>query len=416
DGTFSYTTTAIKTPFTAGLTNRKQIQIQLFIAPGYDLQVNANVKDFKSVKQTLSYQGLGGKTNSYWTTISANYKPEIINWLEKDEDTYINYLKQPNYVVEAISKTFNADNMEPYSAYFKEVLLLDRKFGQYLDILGSYGDKNSYTWVQIEKMIAKLGYKALSEEFKDGKNLSSSVFCYLLGQYPYYCKKYGAFNSDIPGTGMNYYSLLTASKYFKGEVYDFVVSTQLKSRLPSMSKLEEFTRVEPFILKIEDPIVSNEIKKLANVRKQAALILQVGAPSPLFNLADTSGKFHRLEAMKGKVVYIDLWASWCGPCKVETPHLKKIYDHFKNDDKIQFISIASFDAKNRKERYKIIKADKMVWLQLEDTSDSFAKSYFANSIPRFIIIDKQGKIVDNDAVRPSEPAKLMAILKREISK
>ncbi len=285
-----------------------------------------------------------------------------------------------------------------------------------MDILGSYAYKHNYKWAQIQKMISKLGYRPLLEEFKDEKNLSSTAFCYLLSQYPYYCNKYDAFKSDIPGANMTYYRLLTASKFYNGAVYDFAVATQLKANLPSISKLEDFKRIEPFILKIENPSLRSEIQKLADERKQAALTLQIGAPSPLFNLADTSGKFYQLEAMKGKVIYIDLWASWCGPCKAETPHLKKIYDQFKNDNKIQFISVASFDAKNRKERYKIIKEDKMDWLQLEDTSDSFAKSYFANSIPRFIIIDKQGKIVDNDAVRPSEPEKLMAILKREISK
>ncbi len=64
DGTFSYTNKDIKTPFSASLTNRKQIQIQLFIAPGYDLQISADVKDFKSIKPSLIYQGLGSKTNN----------------------------------------------------------------------------------------------------------------------------------------------------------------------------------------------------------------------------------------------------------------------------------------------------------------------------------------------------------------
>lgn len=85
DGTFTYSTTAISAPFRANLTNRKQIQIQLFIAPGYDLQITADVKDNKTARSTLSYEGLGSKTNGYWKAVIASAKPDTVNWIAKDE-------------------------------------------------------------------------------------------------------------------------------------------------------------------------------------------------------------------------------------------------------------------------------------------------------------------------------------------
>lgn len=416
DGTFNYITTKITAPFRANLTNRKQIQIQLFLAPGYNLQLNADVKDRLLAKSTLTYQGLGSKTNTYWKEIQANFKPDTVKWAAKDEDSYIAYLKRPTSNIEIMNKVFNADNMEPYAGYFKESLVLDKKFGHYLNIYGSYAYEHSYTWSQIDKMIGKLGYKPLMQEFKEEGNLASASFSHLLTQYPFYCDNYNAFPADSTIKNKGNYSLNLASKFYTGKVYDYYASEEIGSNLTSIYKLEDFKKLQPYIERIEDQTLKNALKKVEVSRIKAAISLQAGAPSPLFNLADTSGKFYQLAAMKGKVIYIDLWASWCGPCKEETPHLKKIYDQLKNNDKVQIISIASFDAKNRVRRYDIIKKDGMDWLQLEDTNDSFAKSYQANFIPRFIIIDKQGKIVDSDAVRPSDPEKLMTILNREISK
>lgn len=265
-------------------------------------------------------------------------------------------------------------------------------------------------------MVTKLGYKPLEEEFKDETNLVSLTFSYLITEFPNYCNIYNAFPADSLLKNAGNYSLYLADKLYKGKVYDYYAAEQIESSLQSIYKPEDFNKLKPYITKIGAIDLKNKIKSFEASRLKQVMNLQPGAPSPLFNLADTSGNFHQLANMKGKVIYIDLWASWCGPCKEETPYLKNIYEKLKTNDKVQIISIAAFDANNRTRRYDIIKKDEMNWLQLEDKDDSFAKSYLANSIPRFIIIDKQGKIVDSDAVRPSEPEKLMAILNREINK
>jgi thiol-disulfide isomerase/thioredoxin len=416
DGTFKYVTTKITSPFRANLTNRKQIQIQLFLAPGYDLAITADVKDYKTTKSTLTYQGIGSTTNGYWREVFKDYQPDTVKWVKKSEDEYIAYLKGAGRQGENIAKIFTVNNTEPFADYFKESLLLDKKFGHLLNIYGSYAYENSYTWEQIQKMIAKLGYKPLLEEFKNEKNLISSSFAHLITEYPFYCDNYNAFPADSLVKKKGNYGLQLASKFYEGKVYDYYAFQNITSSLTSIYKLEDFKTLQPYVQRIGDPNIKKEIQSIEAERIKSAMKLQAGAPSPLFNLADTSGTYHQLAAMKGKVVYIDLWASWCGPCKEETPYLKKIYEQLKSNEKVQIISIASFDAKNRARRYDIIQKDQMNWLQLEDTDDSFAKSYQANFIPRFIIIDKQGKIVDSDAVRPSDPEKLMAILNREINK
>lgn len=112
-------------------------------------------------------------------------------------------------------------------------------------------------------------------------------------------------------------------------------------------------------------------------------------PAPAFSLNDLMGKQHSLEDYKGKVVSIDLWAIWCGPCKLEMPFLKEIYTEYR-DKNIEFISIAINDVAGRKYRMDFIEELQLTWLQLEDENISVKKNYQVSSVPRFILIDKEG--------------------------
>ncbi len=418
DGSFSYETTKITEPFRANLTNRKQIQIQLFLAPGYNLQLNADVKDYPTAKSTLAYTGIGAKTNSYWQEGNGKAKPDTVNWNKKDAATYLahqlSFVNNPNHTL--IDKVFDANNHEPYADYFRQSLLLDQKFGTLIGLFSSYAYVNKLQWAQLQKMAKRLGFKNLEKELNNEANLSSSSFSYFVSEYPFYCSEYQAFPADSIQRKKGNYTLYLTAKLLKGKVYDYVASQTLQRNMSSVYKLDDINKLSPYIEKLNDHSLRQKLRDVATDRTKTAMGLQAGHASPVFNLPDTSGVLHHLEAFKGKVVYVDLWASWCGPCRQEMPYLKKIYDQYKGNDKLQVVSIAAFDAKNRKYRYDIIKKEGMEWLQLEDTNDAFAKAYQASFIPRYIIIDKEGRIVDSDAVRPSEPEKLTAILNREINK
>ena len=151
------------------------------------------------------------------------------------------------------------------------------------------------------------------------------------------------------------------------------------------------------------------------VEKETELLnKQIVKPAPKFTLRNNFGETYRLDDFKDKVVYLDLWASWCGPCKAETPSFKTLYNNYKNDNRIVLISIAVDDGIN--EWKKALGEDKPDWLQLLDQEGTVSKSYVANSIPKFIIIDKKGNIVSFDAPRPSSGAELENILNQEIAK
>ncbi|WP_340112054.1 TlpA disulfide reductase family protein [Maribellus mangrovi] len=128
-----------------------------------------------------------------------------------------------------------------------------------------------------------------------------------------------------------------------------------------------------------------------------------GTIAPSFNYEDINGDMISSESLKGKVVYIDVWATWCGPCRGEIPSLKKMEAEL-HDKPVAFVSISIDDDKDAWE--KMVKEDELGGLQLfaEGAWQSdITKAYAIRGIPRFIIIDKEGKIVNANASRPSNP-------------
>ena len=130
-----------------------------------------------------------------------------------------------------------------------------------------------------------------------------------------------------------------------------------------------------------------------------------GTVSPSFKYENHKGGFTSLEDLKGKYVYIDVWATWCGPCRQEIPFLQKTEEayHGKN---IEFVSISVDEQKNHEKWKQFVKDKNLGGIQLladKDWNSDFVQGYKINGIPRFILISPEGKIVSADAPRPSSP-------------
>ena len=144
-----------------------------------------------------------------------------------------------------------------------------------------------------------------------------------------------------------------------------------------------------------------------NITRQYTEKLQIralnGQMAPEFtNYENHKGGVVSLSDLRGKYVYIDLWATWCAPCKKEIPFLKKIEATY-HDRNIVFVSI-SLDNKRKYETWKkMVGEEELPGLQLYYNGDKeFTQALIVQGIPRFILIDPQGRIVDSDAPRPSD--------------
>lgn len=135
-----------------------------------------------------------------------------------------------------------------------------------------------------------------------------------------------------------------------------------------------------------------------------------------FSFRDADGKMVSLSGLKGKVVYVDVWATWCGPCKGEIPHLKELEKayHGKN---VVFVSV-SVDAEKDLEKWKkFVQDEKLGGVQLfaGDRSKEILNPYQITGIPRFMLFGKDGKVISSDAPRPSAKAEISAALDKALA-
>ena len=116
---------------------------------------------------------------------------------------------------------------------------------------------------------------------------------------------------------------------------------------------------------------------------------------------DINGKEFSLASLKGKYVYIDVWATWCGPCRQEIPHLKVLEEKFHGKN-IHFVSI-SVDNR-QKDWARMVTKDNMTGIQLYGGPRAqIMVDYKIEGIPRFLLIDREGRIINSDMTRPSDP-------------
>jgi len=132
-------------------------------------------------------------------------------------------------------------------------------------------------------------------------------------------------------------------------------------------------------------------------KKYNALLSGQLAPELAFRNKD--GEEVRLSDFKGKVVVLDVWATWCGPCVKQSPYFEKLAEKYKNQN-IEFLAI-SIDS-NKKAWEKYLEKHPKSTKQLITNRTVFA-AYLIHGIPRFMVFDSKGLIVDAFAARPSDP-------------
>lgn len=147
----------------------------------------------------------------------------------------------------------------------------------------------------------------------------------------------------------------------------------------------------------------NRILKLIKQKQLFAL----GQKPPELILPNINDELINNRSFNGKLVLLEFWASWCYPCRNTNPDLVKIYDKYKSKD-FEILGI-SID-KNKSDWKKAIEKDKLTWPQVIDSMRTTEKTYYLNSIPFNLLLNKKGNIIAKNI----KPLQLEEILKNEI--
>jgi thiol-disulfide isomerase/thioredoxin len=145
-----------------------------------------------------------------------------------------------------------------------------------------------------------------------------------------------------------------------------------------------------------DTYVEGLIKEYRAKLREDLMKKMISEAAPKFALKDLSGNMISLDDLKGKVVVVDFWATWCGPCKASFPGMQQALNKYKNDPDVKFVFIDTWESKKSEEMQKkageFITKNKYDFQVLLDTEDKMVTNYAVESIPTKFVIDPQSKI------------------------
>jgi thiol-disulfide isomerase/thioredoxin len=186
------------------------------------------------------------------------------------------------------------------------------------------------------------------------------------------------------------------TEHFKSpEIFGVILFDKLKQHIDS----EGTFGIESLVAQYLSTSVNEKYKTIIKEMSDKWTALAPGQPAPEFTLLDIDGKNVSLSDFRGKYVFIDFWATWCGPCRAEIPAYTKLVADYKKRN-IVFISMSVDKEKPKWE--EMVKMDKFPWIQIHDPI-KVNKKYLVMYIPTFTFIDPQGEIINARCPRPSNP-------------
>lgn len=170
--------------------------------------------------------------------------------------------------------------------------------------------------------------------------------------------------------------------------------------------------VEPEFMKFSAVLRATQTGKDIQTAIDGAKKSQIGVMAADFTQYDPEGKAVSLSNLKGKYVLVDFWASWCGPCRAENPHVLAAYNKYKNRN-FEILGVSLDEPNKKAEWLKAVKDDGLTWPQVSDLKEggnTAAKLYGVQAIPFNFIMDPSGKIVAKNLRGDKLEAKLEELL------
>lgn len=186
----------------------------------------------------------------------------------------------------------------------------------------------------------------------------------------------------------------------KSEEYVFANHIYTMVRHAPMARTEYLFNT--FNTRYDDSKYAKYLSAMIEQRKR----LSIGAPAIDFTVNDVDGNKIKLSELKGKVVYIDFWASWCGPCIAQFKYTKKIKEHFAGKDVVfVYVSIDENEEawQKAKEKYELTG----LHTRVDGWKAKLAEDYGVRGVPSYFLVDREGKFAAEDTPRPSNTEKLI---------
>lgn len=421
NGDFFLETSSISGPVRATLRS-DSLSFDIYAAPGFDLYVSGDLREITSFQRTKKVSGVGAQANRYlfrsdsiaW---SATGRPwyemnltELVKWAEKKE----------HQLAQLHASIFAGQSKDAFLPAFGKMATVDRKSMTLYYLLSGIVMDSTLDHSQSEEFLKANADPEFFQHIYDDQNLIAADYQgWLMGTYAIYLRTVAIRKNEIYNDDANadYQLLDQVLNNYKNQIRDLRLYTKMDQMVEVSGSLEGLrelsAKLTPYINALQLPRDRQRLlEKIKNTERELVKNT-AGRPAPVVSVSDSAGTTHHFEELKGKVIYIDLWASWCGPCKAEQPHYKSIMESFANEENIAFVGIAVMD--KYRNWMRSLKKDKPAGLQWYDVNGEVAKYYHVSAIPRFILIGKNGELISDDAPKPSDRDELLKTLNQALA-
>lgn len=393
------------------------LRISVNLTKDYDLRLTGDARTMDTFYKSAKWSGKGAAINAFYFAMEGFRQDRDYESKEDFDQWFRNNKRKTDSLYKHYERIYS-DNKDPHYQFFKKIIdyqiqfkrLNALSFHAYQELL----DKQSSA--EVKKYISDNFPDDILKDISDSRYLDSEAYRYLMGydfSYLFYLvKSDNKIRSTVPDS--NYIrSFDKIIRTYEGEAREYVMDRFIQiNLLASSNSYPEFKSraviTAPYLQYIKNGMRHTRIAQSVNEMQAKLSQVKQGDVAPAFSLPDSIGHIYQLTDFRGKVIVLDFWASWCGPCRKETPYFQTLYNRYKSNNQLAFISIAVHDKKPA--WLKALQKDQPGWLQLYDYEGRTASDYFANAIPKFVIIDKNGRLIEFHAPGPSDGDKLERLI------
>lgn len=378
------------------------------------------------LESTLAFTGEMAGINSFFVSLNEDEKSKVeLSWLigQAEGATNVDGLEMSLFKERsAFVEKMKAMDLDEFSQTY-----IKRHFGYYyyLGLLKYSSIKSEKNGIPKATEVPAVSLESLTDEIINREaSLSSNYFRELIMEYVRYMTlrefemmKFGDEASAITSRS-NF-----ARAHLKGKCLQYYLAQSMKSNSEKVqpselkSTLSNLSKEQPSVDLLKQISTTLE-EKLSAKDSEVEIIQESRGHKYDLELTGLDGKTFGLDNLKGKVVYVDIWASWCGPCRQMFPYAKKMHNDLTKSErkKIEFLYI-SID--NTETKWK----DALEKFDLQGTQgfspggwgSDVTRVFKISSIPRYLIFNKKGELVDHNAPRPANP-ETIKILRNLIKK